>query len=164
MIDEQGPSRSTITRMATWVVLAASVLATISVGCSPYGGGTFTCTENTQCGAGGTCSDGFCSFPDSECDSGLRYGDLSGPLSGQCVGADMPMPDAGDMVDTPPGVVCYGTGLVMACFPQAPTGAQTFSANTFINTTTEARCATTMPDTGACVIAGEDITVNAGIL
>ena len=149
--------------MGTWFALAASILATFSVGCSPYGGGTFTCAENTQCGAGGTCSDGFCSFPDPDCDSGLRYGDLSGPLSGQCVGADMPMPDAGDMPDSPPGVVCYGTGLVVACFPQAPTGNQTFSANTFIDTADSMLCEPTSPDIGACVIAAQTITVNAGI-
>jgi predicted RNA-binding protein with TRAM domain len=47
----------------------------------------FTCTDSTQCKAGaGTCeSTGFCSFADSTCSSGKRYGDLAGAgLGGQC--------------------------------------------------------------------------------
>ena len=33
------------------------------------------CSLDTQC-TGGTCSSGYCSFPDGECPSGLRFGDL----------------------------------------------------------------------------------------
>ena len=53
--------------------------------CSP---GTFVCQSDAQCvssGVDGQClQDGFCGFPDEDCDSGLRYGSGSGDLSGQC--------------------------------------------------------------------------------
>jgi hypothetical protein len=47
----------------------------------------FVCTDSSQCKDGtGTCeSNGFCSFADSTCPSGKRYGDLAGGgLSDQC--------------------------------------------------------------------------------
>lgn len=48
----------------------------------------FTCSDDAQCTSGGegVCEDtGHCSYPDAECDSGRRYGDLAGAgLSGQC--------------------------------------------------------------------------------
>lgn len=65
--------------------------------CSPYGGGAFHCERDEQCTGGGTCeSNGLCSFPDGSCDSGRRYGDLSGDLSKVCVGDATP-------IDAPPG-------------------------------------------------------------
>lgn len=48
---------------------------------------TFTCDDPGDC-PGGRCEvDGFCSFPDSSCASGSRYGDGSGELSNACVAA-----------------------------------------------------------------------------
>lgn len=63
----------------------------------------FECTDDIQCehaGVAGTCEPtGACSFPDSNCRSGRRYGSLSGALSDQCVGAESEtgatLPDAG---------------------------------------------------------------------
>ena len=56
-----------------------------SIACSP---GSFVCQSDAQCvssGVDGQClDDGFCGFPDSDCLSGLRYGDGSGDVSGQC--------------------------------------------------------------------------------
>lgn len=52
------------------------------------GSGAFDCTQATDCqggGEAGECVAGFCAFPDQTCDSGLRYGEHSGPLSGTCV-------------------------------------------------------------------------------
>lgn len=48
---------------------------------------TFACSDDVQCGADGTCElDGWCSFPDTACESGRRYGDASGDgLGGACV-------------------------------------------------------------------------------
>jgi hypothetical protein len=112
-----------------------------------------------QCGAGGTCREGYCSFLDSECDSGLRYGELSGPLSGLCVGADI-TPDAGDIDATPEN--CYGTGLVTACFDAAPTGTLMLGGNQAIDTDTDTRCAITTNTLDACVLAAESITVSTG--
>jgi hypothetical protein len=62
----------------------------------------YKCTESTQCGAGGQCEDtGFCSFADSSCDSGRKYGEFSGStFSNECVGG-MALTDGG--VDGTPG-------------------------------------------------------------
>src|ERR1041385_2447245 len=80
---------------------------TLVAGC--YGGGAFNCTTDTQCSGGVCTSDGFCAFADPMCPTGFKYGDLSGPKSGTCVGTMNSMPDAPvDMFvpDTPPGQVC----------------------------------------------------------
>lgn len=48
----------------------------------------FGCTDHAQCeGAGGVCADpGFCAFDDTDCESGLAYGELAGgTLAGACV-------------------------------------------------------------------------------
>ena len=51
----------------------------------------FACERDDQCVAAageGFCeADGWCSFADADCDSGRRYGELSGP-AGQCVEVD----------------------------------------------------------------------------
>ncbi len=64
--------------------------------------GEFRCESDAECVRGGTTGTcelvGFCSFPDSACASGTRFGDYAGSLSNQCVG-DTPPGDAG--VDTP---------------------------------------------------------------
>lgn len=70
----------------------------------------YRCSTNTECGTGGTCeSVGFCSFPDTGCTSGERFGDSAGPLANQCTGTsgidggpiDSP-PIDGVMIDGPP--------------------------------------------------------------
>ncbi len=47
----------------------------------------FTCAESSECGASGVCeAGGSCSFPDSECPSGRRFGEFAAEeLSGACV-------------------------------------------------------------------------------
>lgn len=58
------------------------------------GAGTFLCESDQQCadGSEGVCQpNGLCSFPADDCPSGQRYGQHSGPLSGECV-----EPDAGN--------------------------------------------------------------------
>src|SRR5687768_4250701 len=52
---------------------------------------TFRCGDSSACAAGGlqgTCEPtGYCSFDDSSCPFGRRYGELSSPeLAGMCVG------------------------------------------------------------------------------
>jgi len=64
----------------------------------------FECTSNASCrngGITGTCeSTGFCSFPDSTCSMGSRYGTgAGGGLAGLCVGTT-PNTDGGN-IDTP---------------------------------------------------------------
>ncbi len=53
----------------------------------------FQCQSNDQCtleGSAGVCQDnGFCSFPDTDCPSGVRYGESAPPgLAGMCVDLD----------------------------------------------------------------------------
>lgn len=61
----------------------------------------YKCVDSTQCGTSGQCEDtGFCSFPDTACDSGRKYGEFSGSTySNVCVGGGMVMVDGG--VDGP---------------------------------------------------------------
>jgi hypothetical protein len=143
--------------MARTLVL---VLAACLTGCSPFGGSAFHCETSDQCNAKGPgmCqSNGFCSYADSNCPLGQRYGDNSGQNSSVCVG-DEPGDDGG--VDTGPKI-CYGSqnGLVRPCFPSAPTQDLTLPAA--INTTNDPLCSTEVTDVpaGLCVIARANITV-----
>lgn len=79
----------------------------------------FHCIDSTQCGGGVCQSVGFCSFEDSKCPSGQRFGDSAGSYAGQCADGgggddagvdDAPLDDA--MVDAPidaPPSMCPGT-------------------------------------------------------
>jgi hypothetical protein len=54
---------------------------------------SFACSDASQCqldALAGYCeADGYCSFDDSSCDSGRRYGDLAGSgVAGECVAVD----------------------------------------------------------------------------
>lgn len=76
----------------------------------------FQCSNDTACGASGLCEpSGYCSFPDTDCDSGRRYGDSAGGNAGQCTsgstgsdsGVDTPVAITdGRMIDGPVGVGC----------------------------------------------------------
>lgn len=73
---------------------AATTAALIAAAAVPFAGclrsTTFECTSNADCTGSppGTCEPaGYCSFPDTSCETGRRFGDHSGPVSGQCVGA-----------------------------------------------------------------------------
>jgi hypothetical protein len=78
------------------VKLALLVLA-LTLGCLRTT--TFHCTGDADCTNGsisGVCQSttSLCSFPDSSCTSGQRYGDLSGSLANKCTDTSSPMPDA----------------------------------------------------------------------
>jgi hypothetical protein len=46
----------------------------------------YECTDDVSCGTSGVCeASNFCSFPDSVCMSGRRYGEHAGAASRQCV-------------------------------------------------------------------------------
>lgn len=73
-----------------WWLLVALPLA----GCRTSG---FHCSNDGQCaleGEPGQCHAGYCTFPDTECDSGQRYGAHAGPSSGQCLVVDAATSDA----------------------------------------------------------------------
>ena len=77
----------------------------------------FKCQTSDQCSSGGVCeSTGFCSFADTACTGGRRYGELSGDLGGQCVGGTDGV-DAGvdgTMIDAPPSGGCPATYVMVA--------------------------------------------------
>jgi hypothetical protein len=86
-------------------------LASLVAGCLPK---TYHCTSNGDCGASGTCeANGFCAYADSSCPDGVRYGDLSGAASHQCVGdesqIDAPMPASDATPDAAPRPVMFVT-------------------------------------------------------
>jgi hypothetical protein len=79
-----------------WKLIALASLALVA-GC--LRSSQFACTTNEDCASGGTCEAvGFCSFADSTCAGGARFGEFSGQYAGKCV--DSVGPDAG--VDAPP--------------------------------------------------------------
>lgn len=141
--------------MAKALAFAAGLAAVCLTGCSPFGGGNFTCDgDSSKCRPGGTCQpNNFCTFADGTCDSGQRYEDRSGANSGVCVG-DEPI-DAG--IDTPVGAPCYGVGLVKPCFPSAPMGDVMLPAT--IDTDAPGTCSTVVTAADdLCVIAGATIS------
>jgi hypothetical protein len=70
--------------MGRAVLAACGAIAVAALGCLPSP--KFDCTDSTACGSGGTCQpDGLCSFADTSCTSGQRYGSLAGNDSNQCV-------------------------------------------------------------------------------
>lgn len=91
--------RSAPRRSAAAVVLVSTLaLLDSSWGCALE----FTCQDHEQCaldGRGGACElDGYCSFPDSSCDSGRRYHEsAASTLAGRCT-----TPEAMDSSGDPP--------------------------------------------------------------
>jgi hypothetical protein len=99
--------------------VAAVALAALAAACAPNLPASFSCTSANQCvfhGTQGTCEPGgACSFPDTSCAGGRRYGDFAPPgLADQCVGTlpsdggstTTPMPDLGA---TPAQITRLGT-------------------------------------------------------
>ncbi len=69
-----------------WRRLGLGALALLAAGCGSEN--TFACTEDSSCSNGWCEPNGYCSFPDDDCGTGRRYGDFSGPFSGQCVSSE----------------------------------------------------------------------------
>ena len=162
--------------MSKWLVSVA-VMAVLTTGCS-FGNSAQTCSSDQQCQSGtspgGRCEPGFglCSFTDTVCPSGRRFGGLSGDKSGACVGGSPPIADAAidvppidAAIDAPPDAqACFGTAPFTICLRNSPGPAILFSGITSINTTTSDLCvATVSGGDGYCVIAATSITINAGI-
>ena len=148
--------------MGKW--LAGLALAALATGCN-YGAGAFQCERNDQC-TGGRCEidfGGFCSRPDPSCDSGRRFGDLSGDQSNQCVGGgsgQTPI-DAAPDTPAPDATACFGTRLVQLCLDAAPTQAFTVDAATTLNTDSSPLCAHLQSGPNVCVVAATTIAINA---
>ncbi len=135
---------------------------------------TFQCASATECdgvGPGAMCeADGFCSLTDSACTSGRRYGESSGPNSGQCVGEIGPNPDGPIEPDGPPPDArqCFGAAAYEVCLGAAPMGTVTLSGA--FDTSTDVRCLAAQPgmwtvngQPDTCFIIGESISVNGAL-
>jgi hypothetical protein len=155
--------------MRNWLAALAAVM--VAHGCG-FGTAARVCTTDEQCHSAvlidGRCeSAGLCSFADTTCDSGRRYGGLAGDQSGDCVGAGTnPLPMIDAAIDTPPPVdaqVCFGTTtLVKICLEAAPTQALVISSKMQIDTGDPTMCArTTSGADNYCVLAGTDINITA---
>lgn len=68
-----------------WGLLAVAVAVSAAAGCNE----SFECAADSHCerdGVAGFCeSVGHCSFPDEDCETGRRFGELAGTLSNMCV-------------------------------------------------------------------------------
>lgn len=83
---------------------AAFLLLPLSLSAACLRPTEYQCQSNNQCTPAGVCQTefGYCSFSDSECTSGQRFGASAGPYANQCVGEqagadggiDAPMTDA----------------------------------------------------------------------
>jgi len=161
--------------MSKWVAVA--VLLLVATGCG-FGNDARSCTGNEQCNSvehpGGVCepSTHLCSFPDTACPDGFRYGGLAGDHSNQCVPGEgsgsnvdaavdsKPPSDTPPLVDAAPpdAQVCFGTGIVQVCLAAAPTGTVTALGAT-IDTTSSTQCAQLTSGGDFCVIAATAITL-----
>jgi Lectin C-type domain len=77
---------------AAVITAAAIAAAAIAALAAPFAGclrgTTFQCASDADCtgSPAGRCEPaGYCSFPDTSCASGSRFGDYSGPSAGKCV-------------------------------------------------------------------------------
>ena len=122
---------------------------------------TFHCTDGSQCGANGTCQAGvgLCSFPDPTCSNGQRFGELGGSLSNTCVSAGGGG-DGGLGGDGGGNEICYGSGIIHACFAAAPTGSITLAAGA-LDTDSDPRCSTAISN--ACVVAADSVMVSGTV-
>ena len=119
-----------------WLVVLAAL-----AGCKTFAYDCATASECVQGGVTGSCEPtGFCSFPDSACPSGRRYGEWSGGFANTCVadgddaGVDAPidaMPDA--MIDAPPNSITATFGERPGSTYTGVTADGNFSGGSMIN-------------------------------
>ncbi|MGH1346199.1 MAG: hypothetical protein ACRBN8_31830 [Nannocystales bacterium] len=101
--------------------LAVALLGVVGLTACPSSG-FFVCSTNSECDENGRCEpSGSCSFPDNECPTGRRYGELGNPAAaGQCV----PSGDIGSTSTSPVGEGSGGgsTGASASSSTSGPTG------------------------------------------
>ncbi len=141
---------------AAWLSLA------LTSACSPFGGGSFVCEQSSQCSQGsvaGMCQpNGFCSFDDSSCASGQRYGDLSGSVANSCVGGGQGSDSGGSDAIVPiDASVCFD-GPLPFCLMTIPTAPRTLTG--MIATDSQCDQVVTQTDNSSvCVVAATNLTV-----
>jgi hypothetical protein len=147
----------------------AALAVTIAANGCGFGSEAQPCKTDDQCRSevkqGGQCemSTGLCSFSDTSCESGRRYGGLAGDQSGECVGGGVILPPIDAAIDAPPDAqVCFGSGLVRICLMAQPTEARTISTPTLIDTGDTTMCtAVASGGDGYCVVVATNITISA---
>src|SRR5204862_2983021 len=108
--------------------------------------------------------DGHCSFPDPSCTlTGQRYGDLSGPLSGTCVGENPPIdtPMTGGEMGTTDAQCTFGGFDECDLTPSQPFNITT---NTTLDTGSDPLCHV-RPQSGgadACLVYTTSATIAPG--
>ena len=130
----------------------------------------FQCSDSTDCARGGgpgVCEPtGFCSFDDGNCNGGRRYGELSGPFAGQCIGGEVTPdappfdPDAPDAPDAPmvaPFCDAAGEPTLVGCWEFENTFTDASGANDGIGTGTS--FAAGQLGMGAVLVAASHIAV-----
>ncbi len=114
---------------------AAALAFVLQIACVREG--EYRCTSSDQCELAepGTCepgdlarspgddNPGACSFPDEECDSGRRYGELSGERSEECVACGALWQPCCRSTPCESGTTCGG-GLLCSCVRQLATGSE----------------------------------------
>ena len=105
-----------------------AILAVIVVSAGCLKAPVFHCATSDECGPGGTCAAGYCAFFDPMCADGERYGERSGPYSGQCVGATTSDANPGGPFTPSNGVDPTLAGEVAV--PIAISGTATFDTDT----------------------------------
>src|SRR5262245_9758302 len=152
----------------------AIIVLAASSGC--FKSVVYQCVNDSECvqgGIQGTCeTQDICSFPDPNCESGRRFGELAGSLSNQCV---VGPPDAGivpidariDMF-VPDARECFGAGTYELCFTGMPPMG-TVSLSGTLDTSTDTRCVAppapwmSLGQPDACMIVARDLSVTAAL-
>lgn len=103
------------------------ILAGLQVSCQTS---AFTCTSDESCGGGQCELNGYCSFPDEDCESGQRFGEFAGGgVAGQCVGEELVDTDA-TSTGTGPSPSPSSTATLTSPMTSPATGAGTDSTTT----------------------------------
>lgn len=106
-------------------MLALAVLAFAATGCNE----SFECAADSHCqsdGVAGFCeSIGHCSFPDEDCETGRRFGELAGTLSNMCVPPDEDV-TSGPQEST--GSIGSSSGGITTSLPDTTTGSDPASS------------------------------------
>ncbi len=121
--------------------LLGLVLIASTVGC--LRSTEFKCMTDTDCSASGALCEptGYCSFTDSACAMGRRYGDYSGSYSNQCVGEQQMMPDGGDAGGDAPDGMMTGCPATYMTLPNAGAHVYKLTVNAAVWSTQRDRCA-----------------------
>lgn len=136
-----------------WVF--SSVAALVLVGCTSEG--EYACSDASMCvvaGVAGQCqSTGFCSFPDTTCPTGQRYGEYArAGLAYDCVPADTAGTDAGS-----------GTASSSSTGGSSMTTLGTNTDPSASGTTTAATTLTTVGESGPISGGGSSTTGMSGV-